>query len=63
MSECICDALRACEERVRDRIVAGIGAWCASDPVIKCADKGDPWDYAGGVLFTRLRIERGDFDA
>jgi hypothetical protein len=58
---CICDELRACEERVLDRIVAGISAWCADDPVISRADPNDAWHYARGVRFTRLRIERGDF--
>jgi hypothetical protein len=57
----LCDALRACEARVLDRIVAGISAWCADDPVISRANPNDVWDYAAGVRFTRLRIERGDF--
>ena len=63
---CICDELRACEARVaheeRARIVAGISAWCADDPVISRADPNDVWHYAAGVRFTRQRIERGDFN-
>ena len=59
-------ALRACEERVaheeRARIVDGIAQWCVDDPVISRADPDDVWDYAHGVRFTRLRIERGDFN-
>jgi hypothetical protein len=65
-AECICERLRACEDRVtheeRARIVAGISAWCADDPVISRANPDDVWHYARGVRFTRLRIERGDFN-
>jgi hypothetical protein len=63
---CICQRLRACEQRVaheeRARIVAGINAWCVDDPVISRADPNDVWHYASGVRFTRQRIERGDFN-
>jgi len=63
---CICDELLDCEARVaheeRARIVAGISAWCVDDPVISGADPNDVWGYAEGVRFTRLRIERGDFN-
>jgi len=65
-TSCICDELKACEARVaheeRARIVAGISAWCVDDPVISGADPNNVWDYAEGVRFTRLRIERGDFN-
>jgi hypothetical protein len=60
-ARCQCDLIARVALEERGRIVAGISKWCIDDPVISRADPSDCWDYAEGVRFTRLRIERGDF--
>ena len=61
-ARCQCILIARVARDFRSRILAGISAWCADDPVISFADPDDIWDYAHGVRFTRERIERGDFE-
>ena len=61
-ARCQCALIARVAHEERARIVAGIAKWCAEDSVISFADPDDIWDYAHGVLFTSLRIERGDFN-
>jgi hypothetical protein len=61
-ARCQCILIARVARDFRARILAGISAWCVEDPVISRSDIENVWDYAAGVRFTRLRIERGDFE-
>ena len=60
-ARCLCILIARVAHEERARIVAGIAKWCIEDSAISRADPNDFWDYAHGVRFTSLRIERGDF--